>query len=225
MFNISSGNYLGFKLSLAKLLSDFITFLVNCQSVTAEKSTIDAVVGNSTKFQWLVDRNGSSLLSLLIVHGTEFSRSRILFTMAGDKFTPALLATNDFKGRLNATISGDLEKDPKFFCTLTFNDLQLTDENEKFLLHVTFSDNVIKQNVVTLREVRGIYCFLSFFISIVFCHVSSTTSSSLLIILSFFPFYIYMCILCILCILFQTMCILAALLTPLPRLLLLLAFT
>ena len=183
-------------------------------------------MGNSTKFQWTVVRNGSSLLSLRIVHGTEFSsRSRILFTLFGDKFIPAPLATNDFKGRLNATISGDLEKDPKFFCTLTFNDLQLTDENEKFLLHVTFSDNVIKQNVVTLREVRGIYCFLSFFISIVFCHVSSTTSSSLLIILSFFPFYIYMCILCILCILFQTMCILAALLTPLPRLLLLLAFT
>ena len=176
MFNISSENYLGFKLSLAKLLSDFITFsdfltfLVNCQSVTAEKSTIDGVVGNSTKFQWTVDRNGSSLLSVLIVRGTEFSISRILFTLAlaEGKFTPAPLATNDFKGRLNATSIGDLEKDPKFFCTLTFNDLQLTDENENFLLHVTFADGVIKQNVVTLREVRGIYCVLSFFISIVF---------------------------------------------------------
>ena len=147
-------------------------FLVHCQSVTAEKLTIDAVVGNSTKFQWLVDRNGSSLLSLLIVHGTEFSRSRILFTMAGDKFTPALLATNDFKGRLNATISGDLEKDPKFFCTLTLNDLQLTDENESFLLHVTFSDGVIKQNVVTLREVRGIYCFFPLLLALLFFHES-----------------------------------------------------
>ena len=181
MFNISSENYLGFKLSLAKLLSnfinfsDFITFLVNCQSVTAEKSTIDGVVGNSTKFQWTVDGNGSSLFSLLIVHGTEFSRSKILFTLAGDKFTPTLLATNDFKGRLNATISGDLEKDPKFFCTLTFNDLQPTDENEKFLLQVVFSGGVVKENVVTLREVRGIY--LSFFISIVFYHESHDLES------------------------------------------------
>ena len=119
-----------------------------------------------------MDRNGNSLVSLLIVHGTEFSRPKILFTLAGDKFTPTLLATNDFKGRLNATISGDFEKDPKFFCTLTFNDLQLTDENENLSLYVLFADGVIKQNVVTLREVRGIYCFLSFFISIVFCHES-----------------------------------------------------
>ena len=163
---------LGCKLSLAKLLSEFMIFLVHCQSVTAEKSTIDAVVGNSTKFQWRVDRNGSSLVSVLIGHGTELSRSRILFTLAGDKFTPALLATNDFKGRLNATISGYFEKDPKFFCTLTFNDLQLTDENENFLLYVVFPDGVFKQNVVTLREVRDIYCFLSFFISIVFYHES-----------------------------------------------------
>ena len=161
---------LGCKHSLAKLLSEFMIFLVHCQSVTAEKLTIDAVVGNSTKFQWLVDRNGSSLLSLLIVHGTEFSISRILFTLAlaEDKFTPVPLATNDFKERLNATISGDLEKDQKFFCTLTLNDLQLTDENESFLLHVTFSDGVIKQNVVTLREVRGIYCFFPLLLALLF---------------------------------------------------------
>ena len=171
MFNISSEIILGCKLSLAKLLSEFITFLVHCQSVTAEESIVDGVVGNSSKFQWKVDRNGSTLFALLILRGIKFSRPATLFTLVGNKLIPSELVTDGFKGRLNATISGDLE-DSSFFCTLTFNDLQLTDGNENFLLYVSFTTGAIKQKVITLGEVQGIYCFLSFFISIVFYHRS-----------------------------------------------------
>ena len=144
-------------------------FLVHCQSVTAEESTVTGVLGNSATFQWRVDQNGSSLLSLFIVHGTEFTDiSVVLFTLVGNDLSPSPLVTNYFKGRLNATISDDVRSSPKFFCTLTFNDLQLSDRDETFLLRVSFAKVGVKEKVITLGEVRGINCVLYFFISSIF---------------------------------------------------------
>ena len=172
MFNLSSEIILGCKLSLAKLLSEFIIFLVHCQSVNTEKSTVNGVEGNPAVFQWTVNQSRFHLGSLLIFHGARFDSARVLFSLDMSKqiLHPSMLATSSFEGHLNAAISGDVEKDSQFNCTLTLDDLQLSDRDQDFYLYASFVGAGDEGKVITLVNVQGIYWFLSFFISVVFYH-------------------------------------------------------
>ena len=172
MFNMSEEIILDFELSLAaKVLPDFIILLVHSQSVTVEESTVIGVVGTQAVFRWTVDRNGETLSVLSIFQGTEFNLSRILFlySVGGQRFDPSLLETNYFEGRLNAALTGDVTKGPKFNCTVTLNDLQLHDSDEQFFLYAGFVGGVERGNVITLK-VEGIYWFVPFFAGVVFYH-------------------------------------------------------
>ena len=153
---------------MAKLLSGFITFLVHCQSINPEKSTVNGVEGNPAVFQWTVNPSTFWLGSLRIFNGTLFDVTSILFTLDVDSqiLIPSNLAKTSFKGRLNVTISGDVNKDLKFNCTLTLYDLQLSDRNQKFYLYAAFVRGGDAGKVITLVDVRGIYCFCPFLLAL-----------------------------------------------------------
>ena len=116
--------------------------------------------------------------------------------MEGSKLSPSGLATDYFKGRLTAAISGDVDNDPNFVCILTLNDLQLNDTDESIYLYAAFiGDNDGK--VITLFEVQGIFWLLPFLLELFFImkvrmwdHLSSA-NYSFLEILNFSPFYMY----------------------------------
>ena len=116
---------------------------------------VKGVEGSSVIFQWTVDRNNLLLASVLVMHGTKFNRSKLLFTLERNNLSPSDLATDYFKGRLTAAISGNADNDPSFICLLTLNDLQLNDTDESIYLYAGFvgdSDG----KAITLVEVQGI---------------------------------------------------------------------
>lgn len=157
---------------MAKLLSEFIIFLVHCQSVNVETPTVDGIEGNPAVFQWTVNRSTFQLITVLIFHGTTFDSNRVLATLDIEKqiLNPSRLAGILFKGRLNTSISGNVIINSKFICTLTLANLQLSDRNQSFFLHASFVNGGDDGKVITLVDVQGIYWFLSFFISVVFYH-------------------------------------------------------
>ena len=165
MFNISSKIILGCKLSLAKLPSHFIIFLVHCQSVNTENPTVNGIEGKPAVFQWTVNGGTFIVGSVLIFHGTDFNSSRLLVSLdiQAQRLKPTRLAESLFKGRLNATISGDVMKDSKFNCTLTLHDLRLSDRDQNFFLYASFIRGGDTGKVTTLVDVRGIYCFVLFY--------------------------------------------------------------
>ena len=153
---------------MAKLLPEFIIFLVHCQSVNTEVSTVNGVEGKPAVFQWTVNRSTFPLGSLRIFNGTDFDITRVLFTLdvENEIFTPSNLAKTSYKGRLNATISGDVRTGLKFNCTLTLYDLQLSDRNQKFYLYAAFVRGGEAGKVITLVDVQGIYCFCPFLLAL-----------------------------------------------------------
>ena len=154
---------------------------------------VKGVEGNSATFQWTVDRGNLVLVSVFVMHGTKFNRSKILFTLEGSKLSPSDLATDYFKGRLIAAVSGDVDNDPNFICILTLNDLQLNDTDESIYLYAAFvGDNDGK--AITLVEVQGIFGFCPFLLELFFImkvkmwdHLSRV-NLTFLNILSFFSF-------------------------------------
>ena len=142
-------------------------FSVHGKNMVPVKQNVVGVFRKSLKFQWIMNRGNkkTTFLVLSLFNGTEAIHSRELFVLNGKQPGIAPGGTAD---RLNATISGDVDKDFEIMCTVIFENLQFYDEDTSFLLEAALRPFKVSAATITLVEVKGTHFLLAFVLHVFF---------------------------------------------------------